>query len=327
MKAIQVTRSGGPEVLQLVDQPTPAPGPGQIVIEVKAAGINFADLIAREGHYPPAPPPPFVLGYEAAGVVSAVGEGAGDWKPGDRALALTSENCTQGYAEYAAVEAAGAARLPDAVGFAEATALLVQGLTAHGLLTLAVPEIKGKSVLISAAAGGVGSLLVQLAKLLGAGQVIGLASTDGKRAEVQKLGADVAVDYTQHGWADQVRAATGGKGVDIFLDAAGDNAGGGIKTLAKAGHWVVYGAQSASETALTGDELRGMIFGAQTVRGWNLMETPRETIAAALSQLITWVADGRLSIITRDRFPLADAAKAHRAIASRKTSGKVVLEP
>lgn len=327
MKAIQVTRSGGPEVLQLVDLPTPTPGPGQIVIEVKAAGINFADLIAREGHYPPAPPPPFVLGYEAAGIVSAVGEGAGDWKIGDRALALTSENCTQGYAEYAAVEAGGAARLPDAVGFAEATALLIQGLTAHGLLTLAVPEIKGKSVLISAAAGGVGSLLVQIAKLLGAGQVIGLASTDEKRAEVRKLGADAAIDYTQEGWAEQVKAATGGKGVDIFLDASGDNQGGGLKPLAPGGHWVVYGAQSASETALTGAELMGMIFGVQTVRGWNLMATPRETIAKTLSQLIAWAADGHLSIIARDRFPLAEAAEAHRAIASRKTSGKVVLEP
>ncbi len=326
MKAIQVTRSGGPEVLQLIEQPTPTPGPGQILVEVKAAGINFADIVAREGHYPPAPPPPFVPGYEAAGIVSAVGEGVTGWSVGDRVLSLTSENCTNGYAEYVAVDAAGAAPLPEAVGFAEATALLIQGLTAHGLLTLAVPEIKGKSVLITGAAGGVGSLLVQLAKRLGAGTVIGLASTEDKRATVKELGADEAIDYTQDGWPEQVKAATGGKGVDIYLDATGDSAGG-LKPLASGGYWIVYGGQATSETALTGSDLSSTIFGGQTIRGWNLTRTPQEIIPETLKQLIGWVADGTLTIIAEDRFPLADAAKAHTAIVDRKTTGKVVLEP
>lgn len=326
MKAIQVTRSGGPEVLQLIDQPTPTPGPGQILIEVKAAGINFADIVAREGHYPPAPPPPFVPGYEAAGIVSAVGEGVTGWNVGDRVLSLTSENCTNGYAEYAVVDAAGAAPLPEAVDFAEATALLIQGLTAYGLLTLAVPEIKGKSVLITGAAGGVGSLLVQLAKRLGAGTVIGLASTEDKRAKVKELGADEAIDYTQDGWPEIVKAATGGKGVDIYLDATGDSAGG-LKPLASGGYWVVYGGQATSETALTGSDLSSTVFGGQTIRGWNLTRTPQEIIPETLKQLIGWVADGTLKITTEDRFPLADAAKAHQAIVDRKTTGKVVLEP
>lgn len=326
MKAIEVTQSGGPDVLRLIDQPTPTAGPGQIVIEVKAAGINFADLVAREGHYPPAPPPPFVPGYEAAGLVSEVGAGVTDWSVGDRALSLTSENCTQGYAEYVVVQAAGAARIPEALGFAEATALLIQGLTAHGLLTLAVPEIKGKSVLISGAAGGVGSLLVQIAKRLGAGTVIGLASTEDKRAKVAALGADATVDYTQDGWPEQVKTATGGKGIDIFLDATGDSAGG-LKPLADGGYWVVYGAQATSETALTGADLSGTIFGGQTVRGWNLTRTPREVIPETLKQLIGWAVGGELKIIAEDKFALADAASAHRAIAGRKTTGKVVLEP
>ena len=326
MKAIQVTRSGGPEVLQLIDPPTPTAGPGQILIEVKAAGINFADIVAREGHYPPAPQPPFVPGYEAAGIVSAVGDGVTNWSVGDRVLSLTSGDCTNGYAEYAVVDAAGAAPIPESVGFAEATALLIQGLTAHGLLTQAVPEIKGKSVLITGAAGGVGSLLVQLAKQLGAGTVIGLASTEEKRAKVKEMGADAAIDYTQDGWPEQVKAATGGKGVDIFFDATGDSAGG-VKPLADGGYWVVYGGQATSETALTGGDLMGTIFGGQTVRGWNLNRTPREVIGETLKQLVGWAADGTLKIIAEDKFPLADAAKAHQAIEGRKTTGKVVLEP
>ena len=324
MKTIEVTKSGGAEVLQVVEHPRPEPGPGQILIEVKAAGINFADIMTRMGMYPAAPPPPFVLGMEAAGIVAAVGEGVTSFKSGDRAAAIISGG---GYAEYALADAATAAPIPDVLGFPKATALLVQGLTAHGLLTLAVPEIKGKSVLISAAAGGVGSLAVQIAKLLGAGTVIGLASTEEKRAKVKELGADFAIDYTQDGWAEQVKAATDGKGVDIFLDASGDNKGGGVKPLAKGGHWVVYGAQSSSDTGLSGPDLLSMLFSAQTLRGWTLYEVPAETTAETLKQLIGWTLDGSLTIIAEDKFPLAEAAEAHRAIEARRTTGKVVLEP
>ena len=324
MKTIEVTKSGGAEVLQVVEHPRPEPGPGQILIEVKAAGINFADIMARMGVYPAAPPPPFVLGMEAAGIVAAVGEGVTSFKSGDRAAAIISGG---GYAEYALADAATAAPIPDALGFPKATALLVQGLTAHGLLTLAVPEIKGKSVLISAAAGGVGSLAVQIAKLLGAGTVIGLASTEEKRAKVKELGADFAIDYTQDGWAEQVKAATDGKGADIFLDASGDNKGGGVKPLAKGGHWVVYGAQSSSDTGLSGPDLLSMLFSAQTLRGWTLYEVPAETTTETLKQLIGWTLDGSLTVIAEDKFPLAEAAEAHRAIEARRTTGKVVLEP
>ena len=323
MKAIEVAQFGGPETLKLVEKPTPEPGPGQILIEVKAAGINFADMLAREGHYPPVPSAPFIPGFEAAGLVAKVGDGVSDWKPGDRVAAMVQG----GYAEYALADPAMAAPLPDALGFPEATALLVQGLTAYLLLTAAVPEVQGKSVLVSAAAGGVGSLAVQIAKLLGAGTVIGLASTDEKRAKVKELGTDAAIDYTQKDWAEQVKAATGGQGADIFLDASGDNENGGLKPLAKGGHWVVYGAQSASEKGLSGSDLAGLIFGGQTVRGYSLYEAGPQAMAAALKQLLAWTDEGRLTIIATDRFPLADAAEAHRAIADRRTTGKVVLEP
>lgn len=323
MKAIEVAQFGGPETLQVTEKPTPEPGTGQILIEVKAAGINFADLVAREGHYPPIPSAPFVPGFEAAGVVAKVGDGVTTWKPGDRVASLVQN----GYAEFALADAAQAAPVPDTLGFPEATALLIQGLTAYMLLTAAVPEITGKSVLISAAAGGVGSLAVQIAKLLGAGSVIGLASTEAKRAKVKELGADTALDYTQADWAAQVKAATGGNGADIFLDASGDNENGGLKPLAKGGHWVVYGAQSASEAGLSGAALQGMIFGGQTLRGYSLYEATPEAIAEALKQLVAWTGGGRLTIIAHDKFALADAAEAHRAIAERRTTGKVVLEP
>ena len=156
MKAIEVARFGGPETLQIVEKPVPEPGPGQILIEVKAAGVNFADLMAREGHYPPVPNAPFVPGFEAAGVVAKVGVHVTDWKPGDRVVSMVHD----GYAEYALADADAAAPVPETLGFPEATALLVQGLTAYTLMTIAVPDIQGKSVLISAAAGGVGSVVL-----------------------------------------------------------------------------------------------------------------------------------------------------------------------
>lgn len=323
MKTIEVAQFGGPETLQMTEKPTPEPGAGQILIEVKAAGINFADMIAREGHYPPVPSAPFVPGFEAAGIVAKVGDGVTGWKPGDRVVSMVHN----GYAEYALADAALAAPVPDTLGYPEATALLIQGLTAYMLLTVAVSDIKGKSVLISAAAGGVGSLAVQIAKLLGAGTVIGLASTDEKRAKVKELGADFALDYTQPDWAEQVKAVSEGKGADVFLDASGDNENGGLKPLTKGGHWVVYGAQSASEAGLSGAALLGMIFGGQTLRGYSLYEAGPEVLASALKQLIAWTNEGRLTIIADDKFALADAAEAHRAIESRRTTGKVVLEP
>lgn len=325
MKTIEVTKYGGPDVLQVVERPRPDPGAGQILIEVKAAGINFADLMARAGTYPAAPPPPFVPGFEAAGVVAAVGEDVTHVAPGARVMASMMSG---GYAEYVLADAAQAVPLPDGMEFAPATALLVQGLTAYFLLERAARITPGRSVLISAAAGGVGSLAVQMAKLLGAGTVIGLASTDAKRALVKDLGADEAVDYTQDGWPEQVRAVTGGRGVDIYLDAAGDTAHG-LGLLAPEGTWVVYGSQQGRIAGLDGDALTRMIFAGQALRGFSLYNVlpDAQAIQDALHQQFAWVSEGRLRIESGDPFPLTDAAEAHRAIEARRTTGKVVLEP
>jgi NADPH:quinone reductase len=325
MKAIEVAEFGGTEKLVPVERPRPEPGPGQVLIEVKAAGINFADLRAREGSYPRGPKPPFIPGMEAAGIVAALGPGVTVPAVGTRVMAFLSG----GYAEYVLADAAQAVPLPESIDYAPATMLLVQGLTAYFLMRRAVYLKPGQSVLVSAAAGGVGSLAVQMAKNFAAGTVAGLASTPEKRKWVASLGADDVIDYTQPGWAEQVKTATGGKGVDIFLDATGDTAEGGLKPLAPGGVWVIYGSQQASQGGLSGGELISVLFNSQTIRGFTLYEVLPDpsAIAAALGEMFGWVASGRLHIEASHRFPLAQARQAHEAMEARKTIGKVVLEP
>lgn len=214
MEFIQVDQFGGPEQLKLREEPAPAPAKGQVLIEVKACGVNFADLTARSGSYPMFPSAPFRPGFEVAGTVAGVGEGVPGFVVGQRVMALTQGG---GYASHAVVDAAMTVPLPDSLDFAPATALLVQGLTAYFLLENG--HLKpGGTVLVPSAAGGVGSLAVQIAKLKGAGKVIGLASPS-KHQKVLDYGADDVFDYTQPGWSTLVRDATEGKGVDIFLDS------------------------------------------------------------------------------------------------------------
>ena len=296
-----------------------------MLIEVRAAGINFADLLAREGKYPSGPKPPFVPGMEAAGIVTSLGAGVTMPAVGTRVAAFV----TGGYAEYALADAAQAVPLPEGLDFAPATALLVQGLTAYFLLQRAAGLKPGQSVLVSAAAGGVGSLAVQIAKKLGAGTVIGTASTPKKRDWVKSLGADATIDYTHSGWAEAVKAASGGKGVDIFLDATGDTAGGGLKPLGPGGIWVIYGSQQGAHGGLSGPELAGILFNSQTIRGFTMYSVLHDgpAIADALRDMIGWAVSGELCIESGDRFPLAQAAHAHEAIIGRRTTGKVVLEP
>ncbi len=324
MKAIEVSRHGGPDVLQVVERPRPDPGPGQVLIKVKAAGINFSDLMRRAGTYPMSAPPPFVPGLEAAGVVAAVGPDVTAPAVGSRVVAALWDG--GGYAEYALADAAQVVPLPDSLDFAPATALLAQGLTAYFLLRRGAALQPGQSVLVSAAAGGVGSLAVQIAKLMGAGTVVGTASTDAKRALVKELGADEAVDYTQEHWAEAVKSATGGRGADIFLDATGDTQAG-LPALAPGGTWVLYGAQQGAIDALSGGALQSMIFREQTVRGYTLNGdfSHPETIGAALGEMFGWVAAGRLRLEVGNRFPLAEARQAHEAMEARRTTGKVVL--
>ena len=320
MNMIEVKQFGGPETLQLVEEPMPAPKDGQIVVEVKASGINFADIMAREGQYQGVPSAPFRPGFEVAGTVSQRGAGVQGHQLGERVMGMVPGG---GYAAHAVLGAANAYVLPDGLDFGPATALLIQGLTAYFLLENGNLSA-GQTVLIPGAAGGVGSLAVQIAKLKGAGKVIGLASPS-KHDLVKSLGADAVFDYTQPGWSQSVIAEAGEAGVSVFLDSQGDLGSEAFDTLGQGAYWLVYGGQSGSGSPLGADRLWPMVFKNITLRGYNLYASAAEW-SRGMSELLGWVNDGKLKI-SMQSFPLADAAKAHEAISARQTTGKVVLVP
>ena len=321
MKFVEVSQFGGPETLHVIEAPALSPQPGQIIVDVKAAGINFADIMAREGHYPAVKSAPFRPGYEAAGIVTAQGEGVDGFKGGERVMALCAG--MGGYASQVALNASDAIRLPDDLDFAPATALLIQGLTAYFLLETGDLQA-GQTVLIPGAAGGVGQLAVQIAKLKGAGKVIGLASPS-KHDLVRSLGVDHAIDYTQRGWAQRVLAETGGEGVDIFLDSQGDLAGEGFDALGQKAHWLVFGAQAGSSAALPPERLWAMVGKNITLRGYNVIGNMAE-FGHALGDMMGWATSGKLKIDSQG-FALDEVARAHEAISNRQTTGKVVLTP
>jgi NADPH2:quinone reductase len=320
MKIVEVQKFGGPEVLQVVEEPDAPPQAGQVAIDVRAAGINFADIMARQGHYPNVPNAPFRPGYEIAGVVSARGEGVEGFPEGARVMAFVPSG---GYTSRIVLKASDVIPLPDALDFGAATALLVQGLTAYFLLEAGDLQ-NGKSVLIAGAAGGVGSLAIQIAKLKGAGTVIGLASPS-KHERVRSLGADVALDYTQSGWAKQALAETAGKGIDLYLDSQGDPTSEVFDALAPKSHWLIYGGQGGRANGLPPERLGAMIGKNITLRGYSLFGDV-EKAQRALTEMFGWVANGQLQIDV-ESFPLTEVAAAQEAISNRQTTGKVILVP
>lgn len=321
MKAMQLHVSGGPEVLVMADLATPQPQAGEVLIKVATVGVNYADLMQRQGVYPTPAALPAVLGFEVAGVVVALGAGVSTPTPGTRVVAGLSGG--GGYAEYAIAPAATVFPIPETLDFEAATALFLQGLTAYELLRTAARFQPGESVLVHAAAGGVGSLVVQLARLMGASKVIGTASTPEKLAFVRSLGAD-AISYSQPDWVAQVVAATAGHGANIILDSIGGQIGGdSLEALSQGGRLVVYGAASGQPTMIAAQQLS---FKGQSVLGYSMgTQTSPAQMAEGMGALLDYLASGQLRITIGERYPLADAAAAHRAIAERRTIGKVVL--
>lgn len=326
MKAMRLLRFGGPEELRLEELVPPIPGEGEVLLQVHAAGLNYAELLARAGRIPGAPPPPFTPGYEAAGLIQAVGRGVTQWRSGQRVVAMLP---SQGaFAELAVAPAALVTAIPDGLSFEKAVALLSQAPAALAGLRIAGRVQQGDAVFIPAAAGGVGSFMVQLAKALGAGRVIAGASTEEKRALSVRLGADVAVDYTRPDWPEHVREATGGRGADVVFErSGGDVFAQSLRALAPRGRLVVFGVDSLSGTQVSSEQLGALLFQNQSVVGFAFPALPRDVQAGVLREVFERVADGKLEVVIGQRFGLHELPDAHRALEQRKTSGKVVILP
>jgi NADPH2:quinone reductase len=316
MRAIRVSRWGGPEVLELVeDAPQPQPGAHELLLRVNRSGVNYADTHAAENSYLAKQELPLTPGSEVAGTT----------EDGRRVMALLPNG---GYAEYAAVPMASAIPIPDGVSDEQALALLVQGLTAWHLYKTSARLAAGESVVVHAAAGGVGSLAVQLGKAFGAGRVIATASSDEKRALALELGADVAVDVTREDLADALREANDGKRVDIVLEMAGGRVfDESLKALAPFGRLVAYGIASREPNTVSSGALMGR---SQSLVGFWLVDClrrPGEMVAAPLQDLFGRVVDGSLRVVEGPVYPLSEARRAHEDLRARRTMGKLVLDP
>jgi len=325
MRAIRFHSLGEPDVLKFEEAPDPTPQPGQVVVRVRAAGVNFADTRFRRGTYFVRPRFPQIPGIELAGEVAALGEGVTSFKIGDRVMGLGDG----AYAELALARADDLVAIPDGLDFAVAAGLPVQGLTAHHLLRLAGRLAKGERVLVHAAAGGVGTLAVQLAKRFGAAQVIATASSAEKLDLARSLGADVGIDYTTTDVVAAVKDATDGAGVDIILEMLGGQAAleQNMKCLGAFGRMIVFGAASGDTKGTI--EPIALMAKNQSVIGYYI--TPllklRELWAPPLTELAAWTAAGELKVIIGARLALAEAVVAHRRMEGRETVGKIVLEP
>ena len=322
MKAIQVSQTGGPEVLQLADLPVPQPKADEAVVKIAASGVNFIDTYQREGRYKV--PLPFVPGQEAAGVVASVGAEVKSLKPGDR-VAWTS--ILGSYAEYAAVLAERLVPVPAGVSDQQAAAVMLQGMTAHYLSHDSFPVKRGQTALVHAAAGGVGLLLVQMAHDIGA-RVIATVSTEEKATLARQAGADELILYTQTDFEAETRRLTGGHGVDVVYDGVGKTTfEKGLNVLRPRGMMVLFGGSSGAVPPFDPIQLslKGSLYLTRPNLG-NYIATTEE-LRARSSAVFKMIAEGKLKLRIEHTYPLADAATAHRELEGRKTTGKLLLMP
>jgi len=322
MRAIQFSRTGGPEVLELVEVETPAPGPGQVRVRHEACGINFIDTYQRGGLYPVKLP--CIPGGEAAGVVDAVGEGVTRLKEGDRVAYLGGFG---GYAEANVVAAERAVKVPDQVDLKVAAASFLKGMTVEAFVRRCYPVRAGQFVLVHAAAGGVGQIMVQWLKAIGA-VVIATVGSEAKAERVRALGADHVILYREQDVAAEVRGITGGQGVAVAYDSVGkDTFEGTLGSLARRGWFVSFGNASGPAPAVEPLRLmRGgsLVFTRPTLFDYVATTEELDLSAAALFEMI---ATGKVKIEIGQTFPLADARKAHEALESRATVGASLLVP
>ena len=322
MKAIRVHTPGGPEVMKFEDVAEPQPKAGEAIVKVDAAGLNYIDVYQRSGLYKL--DLPLTLGLEAGGTVTAVGSGVSEVKVGDK-VAYTG--VPGAYAQYAAVPAARLVVLPQGVSTKQGAAIMLQGMTAHYLACSTYPLKSGDSCLVHAAAGGVGLLLCQIARLRGA-KVIGTVSTEEKAKLAREAGANETILYTKQDFAAEVKRITGGKGLQVVYDSVGkDTWDGSLNCLAPRGLIALYGQSSGPIGQIDPQILntKGSLF--LTRPSLNAYIATREELQQRAGELFGWIRDGKLKLRMEFEFPLKDTAEAHKALEGRKTTGKVLLIP
>src|SRR5437660_4798416 len=322
MKAIQIRQTGGPEVLEYVDLPTPEPKPNEAVVKIAASGVNFIDTYQREGRYKL--PLPFIAGQEGSGAVTAVGAEVKSLKSGDRVAFCGVQGS---YAECAAVPADRLVPIPKGVNDREAAAAILQGMTAHYLVHDSFPLKRGQTALIHAAAGGVGLLLVQMAHNIGA-RVIGTVSTEEKAKLARDAGADDIILYTQSDFETETRKLTGGHGVDVVYDSVGKTTfEKSLNVLRPRGYMVLFGGSSGAVPPF--DPLlltqKGSLFLTRPSMGHYV--ATREELEQRANDVLGAIAAGKLKLRIEHRYPLSQAQQAHKDLEGRKTTGKLVLIP
>jgi NADPH2:quinone reductase len=322
MKAVRVHEPGGPEKMRLEELPEPQPGSGQVRVRIGAAGVNFIDIYQRSGQYKVGLP--YALGLEGAGVVEALGPGVEGLAVGDR---VAWNGVSGSYATEALVPADKAVPLPQKLGFEEGAAAMLQGMTAHYLAYTTCPLMPGDRCLVHAAAGGVGLLLCQMAKACGA-EVFGTVSTEEKAALAREAGADHLILYTRQDFEAEVRRLTGGQGVDVVYDSVGrDTFDKSLGCLRPRGMMVLYGQSSGPVPPFDCQVLnaKGSLFLTRPSL-FHYVATRQELVERS-GAVFGWIAEGRLRLRIGGRFPLAEAARAHEELASRRTTGKLLLVP
>lgn len=322
MRAIQVAKVGPPEVLTLVDAPVPDPKPDEALVQIKAIGVNFIDVYFREGRYPA--PLPFIDGQEAAGVVVAVGPDVTTLRLGDR---VAYSGALGSYADFAAVPADRLVKIPDELDFDQAAAAMLQGMTAHYLSHGSYPIKPGDTALIHAAAGGVGLLLVQMAKKLGA-RVIATVGSEEKAELAREAGADEVIIYTEQDFETETERLTKGQGVHVVYDGVGkDTFERDLKVLRPRGYLVLFGGASGAVPPL--DLLELTKHGSLFITRPSLMHyiATREELEARSGDVLQMIVRGDLKLRIHKKYPLEDVRQAHHDLEGRKTTGKLLLIP
>jgi NADPH:quinone reductase len=324
MKAIELYELKGVDGLRVVDIAKPTPNANEVLIEVKAAGVNYYETELINGNYPLPKPLPLTMGAEASGIVMELGSKNSNFKIGDR---ITGFAPSGGYAEFATIDAASAFPIPDSVSFAQATTIPIQGLSAYTLLRFAAKTKPDEVLLIQASAGGVGLYLVQLAKMMGVKHVIGLASSAKKLELVKSLGADTVMNYSESSWVDHARDATNGRGVDVVLEMASGQIGDeSFKLLAPFGRVVFFGARNYNDS-ISSNKIKQLIATNLSIVAFNFPTWRTDEIQIAARELFGLIIEGRIKLFADNVFPLTEAKQALDALSSRSTIGKVVLVP